>query len=173
MFILGIVVLENVVLNLAGEMKLYKLNKNLRIADEVCKERISSVLKWYEKKAFLYKYKFILYSVVTITLSAIIPIINLGKYTIPILGIDSHILLVTWISVILSIISGYLFLRTPKERWNEYRKYAERIKVIIFEGYAREQNDKEILLQIEKLISKENNEWYERNTQENREEERA
>ncbi|MGL4763948.1 MAG: DUF4231 domain-containing protein [Aeromonas sp.] len=160
-FIALFIIVENTVIILFAEVKEKELveNSDKIIKDEIVRKRFNTVVKWYEYYAFVYRYKFIVYSVISIVLSASIPALNLGEDKLESLGINSTKELVSWISAIVTMVSGYLYLRNPKEKWSSYRKTAENLKSLLDEKYCEEIEDKEFLLKINEITKKENLYW--------------
>lgn len=162
LFIIIFLIIENTIFQMSSDIK----NKNIFegvdkiILDSFINNRFRETLIWYEKYAFIYRGKFILYTTISLILSSSISIITLGEYTFEILGITDNKILIGWISTFLSIISGYLYFRNPKERWYNYRRTAEKLKEELSIKYATGQADKEFLLKIESHMKGEQNRWY-------------
>lgn len=161
LFVIAFIVLENIILQRISYAKNKNINKHLGnvVSDDFIKNRFQETLLWYEKYAFIYRWKFILYSTISLILSSSISIITLGGYTLDLFEIKDNKILVGWISTILSIISGYLYFRSPKERWYNYRKLAEKLKEELSIKYATGQDDKDFLLKIEDHMRNEKNMW--------------
>lgn len=155
------VIVENIIVIICAKVKEKKLveNSGKIIKDEIVRNRFNTVVKWYEYYAFVYRYKFIVYSVISIVFSASIPALNLGEDKLELFGINTTKELVSWISAIVTMVSGYLYLRNPKEKWSSYRKTAENLKSLLDEKYCEEIEDKEFLIKINEIIKKENLYW--------------
>lgn len=157
--IIIILISEQLIINSLAKCKKKSINKqfNLDIKDTYVKQRILSNLLWYEENAYMYRMRFILYSMISIVLSSSIPMIALWGGDV--FGLKNKII-ISIISTIISIISGYLFLRQPKERWYEYRKNAEVLKGILSLKVIDRLSDRELLKKAEGFFNKENENWY-------------
>lgn len=140
-------------------INLERLEKQLilEISNEYIKNRFKESLMWYEKYAYIYRYKFIFYSMVNIILSSSIPLITL--WGIDDFGLKNKIL-IGIMSTLISIISGYLFLREPKNKWYEYRKYAELLKKLYSIKVIEELNENDFLKKLETILEIEGENWY-------------
>lgn len=127
------------------------------INNNYIKNRFKDSLLWYEKHAYIYRFKFILYSMINIVLSSSIPLITLSG--IDILEVKNKVL-IGIISTLISIISGYLFLREPKNKWYEYRKYSELLKKLYSTKLIKKLEDDDFLEKLEMILEIEGNNWY-------------
>lgn len=142
------------------ENKIDKLKRRLNVEginDRYIKERFEDSLIWYEEYAYIYRYKFILYSMVNIILSSSIPLLTLwdGK----VFELETSIL-IAFLSTVISIISGYLYLREVKNKWYEYRKHAELLKGSYSNKIRRSLSDNDFLGELEAILNQENENWY-------------
>lgn len=142
------------------EDKMEKLEKQIalnEISNEYIKNRFKESLLWYEKYAYIYRYKFILYSMISIILSSSIPLITLWEMSA--FGLKNKVL-IGIMSTLISIISGYLFLREPKNKWYEYRKHAELLKKLYSIKVIEELGDNNFLEKLEIILETEGENWY-------------
>lgn len=142
---------KNKIKTLANKINLEK------ITDEYVKNRFKESLLWYEKYAYIYRYKFILYSMVSIVLSSSIPLITLWEMDA--FGLKNKVL-IGIMSTLISIVSGYLFLREPKNKWYEYRKHAELLKKLYSIKVIEELDDNNFLKKLENILEIEGENWY-------------
>lgn len=153
-------ILNEVVLFYLVKNKVKLLDKKIdleKISDKYVKERFKESLVWYEKYAYIYRYKFILYSMISIILSSSIPLITLWEMDA--FGLKNKVL-IGIMSTLISIISGYLFLREPKNKWYEYRKHAELLKKLYSIKVIDELDDNDFLEKLETILEIEGKNWY-------------
>lgn len=175
-----IIAIEQFFLNYLGEKKknilklnfesylCYTLNNNMeKSISEKTKIFYFYNWGWYEKKAFTYKYSFLFYSILSLSLSLSIPLLSLIEVEIIDTGINSRIL-TTYLSGLLTLISSYIFLINPRDKWSQYRKIAEQLKVIPFKLNTSTINFEEVFIKsIIEIIEKDHEEWYIKSSKKN------
>lgn len=142
------------------ETKIEKVEKQIvlgEVNNEYVKNRFKESLLWYERYAYIYRYKFILYSMFNIILSSSIPLITLWEMDT--FGLKNKVL-IGIMSTLISIISGYLFLREPKNKWYEYRKHAELLKKLYSTKVIEKLDDNNFLEKLETILGIEGENWY-------------
>lgn len=152
--------LENMFLYCLVENKIEGIKnilKDVSFPSDYSKKRYLSSLLWYEEYAYIYRFRFILYSTINIILSASLPLVTLWGEGI--FSLKNEILIGV-MSTLISIISGYLYLREPKSKWREYRKYAEKLKRLLSLKLIKKLSEGEFLLELENILEKENKNWY-------------
>lgn len=110
----------------------YKKNNSVNI-DNYINNRLLAQIKWYDEKSTLYQKRYKLLSVLSITLSALIPVLTLA------LDFDCEIFIrfiIAILSAIVSIISGILAIYKYKELWVQYRTSCELLKSVLHRYYT-------------------------------------
>lgn len=95
--------------------------------------RIEGQIAYYEKKSSSYKKRYFRFSIATIVLNAMIPILSLF---LP----DANLvpkMIITVISSITTILTGVLAITGTKELWMRYRSNASSLTAILHQYYAQ------------------------------------
>ena len=141
------------------EIKNEKLNFEplyANISDKILKHRIKSMGEWYIEYACKNKFKFYMFSFISIIAPLIVMIFNAFD------GNQYNIKLVTMIcSVITSFSSSYLALTRCLEKWKIYRDAIENLKSILalYWGNFSDDDLKSLSNKIEKLKKTEYAKW--------------
>lgn len=137
--------------------RLKNLEKNLyleNITNEYIKNRFKLNLLWYEKHALINCFNYNFYILLSIILAAFIPFLkDLNKN-----NANNNIYII--ISILITIINGYLYIKDPKTKWYTYRKYSEILKRLISDRIINNLNDNEFLKNLEDILSEESGTWY-------------
>lgn len=96
-------------------------NYYVELEDKNLTNIVNSTLYYYVRNAIIYKWVFYIFSVLSISLNASIPIINQISW-------EYSSLVVSIISGCTAIITGMLALLCFKDSWHRYRTYAELLK---------------------------------------------
>lgn len=126
------------------------------IQNNLIKKRVYNTLMWNIKKATYYKRFFYSFSIVSLTLNAMIPIIN---------QLNNYSIWVTIISSVVFVITGILTLVNFKDVWYRYRVTSEIIKAECMKlnckigEYENDNRERIFLKKFEEILSDERNLW--------------
>ena len=129
-------------------------------------ERVIDQINWYSKKSSWNKKMFYFFSIGSIALSSMIPILSLVSNAMEENTIFVNIG-IALVGAIISVFSGVIFICKFNDHWIEYRRTSEtmRHELSLFEtgsgSYESKKSFKGFVLKIETLISKENSNWCE------------
>lgn len=122
-----------------------------------------------EKKALICKYRFLFYSIISLFISMSIPLLSIIEIETLEFKVCSSKLLAAYLSSLLTLISSYIFLINPREKWYQYRKVAEALKVTPFNlDFTNDKYEDNFIKIINEIITKDHQEWYDNNNNNNK-----
>ena len=136
---------------------------NNNLLDGYIRVRFEQSVKWYIKKANIFKRLYYFLSIVGIALPATIPIVN----SINDCSTHANSVIITILSVITSISASLLTFFKARDKWIQYRYMAEKLQAELslyvgqIDSYESDkERNKAFLKKMEQLMSDEHDWWF-------------